>query len=143
VGVLLLSVAAPAGAAGTHGVAPDDTLGHAPLGDVVTITPTGIIAPDGTVTLSGSYRCLDSNAAFVSSNLRSGSTQLGIGGTHAVCDGQWHGWLNQGRPAYVSVQPGVVHVGAALMELTFSGLVPMPSVLASGERDIMLTQSGS
>ncbi len=71
--------------------------------ETVTVDPTGSIAPDGTVTLSGTYRCLgNSGPAYVSSSVSQGdpSVRHGIGGTQAVCDGVEHAWENSGKPSH-------------------------------------------
>ncbi|MEU9702053.1 DUF6299 family protein [Streptomyces sp. NPDC047981] len=122
-----------AAAAGTAQAAPADAL---------SVDAYGTVAADGTVTLSGTYRCLDDSAGpvFVSSTLVQQDRSAGIGGTRAVCDGQVHDWTNSGvvkEPAYRS---GVAQVKATLMQLTPSGPlgVPMPAFLATEETDVIL-----
>lgn len=59
----------------------------------MTVDPVGRIAADGTVTLSGAYRCQSSSGpVFASSSVSQGvsTTRYGIGGTRAVCDGALH-----------------------------------------------------
>ncbi|MEV0244586.1 DUF6299 family protein [Streptomyces sp. NPDC050674] len=115
----------------------------APAGSV-TVDPVGRLAADGTVTLSGTYRCVSSSGpVFVSSSVRQGvsPTRYGIGGTRAVCDGAEHRWVNTGRTATGSLMAGVAHVEATVMELrTFSGL-PLPTFHAVRGQDITLTQA--
>src|SRR5437660_12068457 len=58
---------------------------------MVTIDRTGRVAGDGTVTLTGSYRCLADTAertVYVSADLRQKDKNTGIGSTTAVCDGR-------------------------------------------------------
>jgi hypothetical protein len=109
----------------------------------VTVDAVGRVAADGTVTLSGTYRCASSSGpVFVSSSVRQGisTTRHGVGGTRAVCDGAVHRWVNTGRPAPGVLVPGAAHVEATLMELrTFSGL-PLPTFHAVSGQDITLTQ---
>ncbi|MFC7967100.1 DUF6299 family protein [Streptomyces cinereoruber] len=99
----------------------------------------GTVADDSTVTLSGTYRCLDDSAGpvFVSSTLVQGDRSTGIGGTRAVCDGHLHTWTNSSvakDPAYV---PGAARVEATLMQLSGTGL-PLPRFLATEKADVEL-----
>ncbi len=129
---LLLLAAAPAA---TATVDPYET---------VTVDPTGRIAPDGTVTLSGTYRCLgNSGATFVSSSVSQNdpSVRHGIGGTHAVCDGVEHAWENSGKPSSDALTPGTAQVEAIVMELSSGGGLPLPRFHAVQRQDITLTQS--
>jgi hypothetical protein len=109
----------------------------------VTVDTVGRIAADGTVTLSGTYRCQSSSGpVFVSSSVSQGvsTTRYGIGGTRAVCDGAEHRWVNTGRPMGGALAPGAAHVEATLMELrTFSGL-PLPRFHATHGQAVTLTQ---
>ncbi|WP_309095540.1 DUF6299 family protein [Streptomyces sp.] len=124
------------------GAAPATASTLAPY-ESVTVDAVGRVAADGTVTLSGTYRCASSSGpVFVSSSVRQGlsTTRYGVGGTRAVCDGIVHRWVNSGRPAPGVLVPGAAHVEATLMELrTFSGL-PLPTFHAVSGQDITLTQ---
>ncbi|WP_460106363.1 DUF6299 family protein [Streptomyces sp. YKOK-J1] len=83
---LLCAVAAPAAVA-------DPT-------ESLTVDATGRIAPDGTITLSGTYRCIGSSGpVFVSSSVTQTDpgVKYAVGGTSAVCDGAEHHWSNTGR----------------------------------------------
>ncbi|MER5258116.1 DUF6299 family protein [Streptomyces sp. NPDC002855] len=109
----------------------------------VTVDPTGRIAPDGTVTLSGTYRCTGSTGpVFVSSSLvqHNRTVRHGIGGTRAVCDGMEHAWTNTGRPTPSVLQPGAAHVEATVMELTSQSSLPLPRFHATQQQDITLTE---
>lgn len=111
--------------------------------ETVTVDPTGRIAADGTVTLSGTYRCLGSpGPMFVSSSVgRQTSTmnvRYGIGGTRAVCDGAEHRWVNTGRPTPGSLEPGTARVEATLMELRVQGVLPLPRFHAARQQDVTL-----
>ena len=126
---LLLLAAAPAATADSY--------------ETVTVDPTGSIAPDGTVTLSGTYRCLgNSGPAYVSSSVSQGdpSVRHGIGGTGAVCDGMEHSWANSGKPSH-PVTPGAARVEATVMELSTGSGLPLPRFHAVQQQDITLTAS--
>ena len=129
---LLLLAAAPA------------TTASADSYETVTVDPTGRIAPDGTVTLSGTYRCLgNSGPAYVSSSVSQGdpSVRHGIGGTSAVCDGVEHSWENSGKPSSDPLTPGAARVEATVMELSSGGGLPLPRFHAAQHQDITLTES--
>lgn len=117
---------------------------HADPYETVTVDPVGRIAADGTVTLSGTYRCTGGTGpVFVSSSVgqRSPSVRQGIGGTRAVCDGIDHVWQNTGKPTPGSLEPGAAHVEATVMELSPQGGLLMPRFHATGQQDITLTMS--
>ncbi|MER5379014.1 DUF6299 family protein [Streptomyces sp. NPDC002688] len=106
--------------------------------DEVTVDPTGTVATDGTITLSGTYRCTGAaGSVFVSSSVSQGDTRVrhAIGGSSAVCDGAEHRWTNSEKRAPGTLAPGAAHVEATVMELSGSGL-PLPTFHASTERDI-------
>ncbi|MDH6453514.1 MULTISPECIES: DUF6299 family protein [unclassified Streptomyces] len=111
--------------------------------ETVTVDPGGRIAEDGTVILSGTYRCTGGTGpVFVSSSVaqRSTSVRHGIGGTVAVCDGVEHIWENTGKPTPGALEPGAAHVEATLMELSPQGGLPLPRFHAAGQQDITLTK---
>ena len=111
--------------------------------DTVTIGSVGRIAEDGTVTLSGTYRCADSTGpVFVSSSVsqRSPLVRQGIGGTRAVCDGAEHSWENTGKPGSDDLEPGQANVEATLMELSPEGGLPLPLFHAAAQQDVTLTK---
>ncbi|AIV33692.1 DUF6299 family protein [Streptomyces sp. CCM_MD2014] len=135
-GAALLLLAAPAAPA-----APDDVR---LVAESVTVDPIGRLAADGSVTLSGTYRCTGGTGpVFVSSNVSQSdpSVRYGIGGTRAVCDGLEHRWVNTGKPDTVVLEPGAAHVEATLMELRPMGIVPLPSFHARQAQDVTLTAS--
>ncbi|MFI8308236.1 DUF6299 family protein [Streptomyces sp. NPDC085927] len=99
----------------------------APVHETVTVDSEGRIAADGTVTLSGTYRCLDaSGPVLVGSSVHQGTapTRYGVGGTRAVCDGETHTWENTGR-----VPSGTLEAGAADVEATLTELRPVDGLL--------------
>jgi hypothetical protein len=123
--------------------APSTPAASAP-GETVTVAPTGSIAADGTVTLSGTYRCTaGAGPVFVSSSVAQSSPTLrhGIGGTRALCDGAEHAWTNTGKVSSETLKPGVAHVEATLMELRPQGGLPLPLFHATQRQDITLTDS--
>ncbi|MEV7286092.1 DUF6299 family protein [Streptomyces sp. NPDC093252] len=110
----------------------------------VTVDPYGRIAADGTVTLSGTYRCLGATGpVFVSSSVTQGSptaqpqVRYGIGGSPALCDGALHPWTNTGRPSPSTLVPGAANVEATVTELRSQGL-PLPIFHAVGAADVTL-----
>lgn len=114
--------------------------GASPAPDAVAMAATGEFAADGTVTLSGTYRCAPGHrgTVFVSSKLVQGGAGSGIGGTIATCDGRPHPWTNQGRP-HAEAAPGAAQGEATLLLLdTSRGFVPVPVVLAMDRRDLEL-----
>lgn len=128
VGAALLLCAAPAAGALTRAA------------DEVTVDATGRFAPDGTITLSGTYRCASGTGpVFVSSSLSQGAPRVrrGMGGTLAVCDGAEHRWANSaaGQSAWTA---GTAHAEATLMELTGT-VVPLPHLHAFRQQDVTLT----
>jgi hypothetical protein len=128
VGAALLLSAAPTAAAPSR------------ASDEVTVDATGRLAPDGTITLSGTYRCTGSGGTvFVSSAVSQGDPRIrhGVGGTLAVCDGGVHRWTNSEtrQGAYTT---GRAHVEATLTELSGTGL-PLPRFRAVRQQDVTLT----
>ncbi|MGW3207602.1 DUF6299 family protein [Streptomyces sp. NPDC001135] len=113
----------------------------------VTVDKTGHIAEDGTVTLSGTYRCTGAKGvAFVSSAISQGDKSrkvvYGIGGSTAECDGAEHRWENTGKVSPGSLKAGKAHVQATVTELRSGGLLLLlPSFHAVQEKDVTLTRS--
>ncbi|GGX71863.1 DUF6299 family protein [Streptomyces fructofermentans] len=109
--------------------------------ETVTVDATGRVAPDGTITLSGTYRCVGGTGpVFVSSSLGQGDSEVrkGVGGTSAVCDGAEHRWTNTDRAEPGRFEPGPARVEATLMELRPSGGLPFPYFHAKQQREITL-----
>ncbi|MET9954725.1 DUF6299 family protein [Streptomyces sp. NPDC006339] len=115
---------------------------HAGAADALSVDPRGTVAEDGTVTLSGSYRCVDDSTGpvFVGSTLIQGSRSTGIGGTRAVCDGLVHEWTNSAVVKEPGYRAGEARVEATLMRLTPQGPLglPLPEFLAARESDVTL-----
>ncbi|GAA1035986.1 DUF6299 family protein [Streptomyces murinus] len=116
---------------------------HAAPGESVTVDTVGRLAADGTVTLTGTYRCTgNTGPVFVTSALsqRDPRVKHGIGGTVARCDGTTHTWSNSGQVSGETLQPGTAHVQATVMELRPVGLVPLPVFHATADQDVTLAQ---
>ncbi|MFI8190107.1 DUF6299 family protein [Streptomyces sp. NPDC085946] len=146
-GAALLLLAAAAAATAAPSAAADGTPAgpaSAEPAETVTVDPVGRITPDGTVTLTGTYRCLGATGTvFVSSSVSQGTSTArhGIGGTPAVCDGLEHRWANTGRAAPGALGPGAARVEATVTELrSFIGL-PLPHLHATRYQDVVLTES--
>ncbi|WP_330337299.1 DUF6299 family protein [Streptomyces sp. NBC_00557] len=111
--------------------------------ETVTVDTTGRIASDGTVTLSGSYRCTaGTGPVFVTSSLsqRDPRVRHGIGGGIAQCDGAEHRWQNSGTVDSEVLKAGRAHVQATLMEMRPVGIVPLPAFHAVTDQDVTLAQ---
>ncbi|MBJ7003979.1 DUF6299 family protein [Streptomyces griseofuscus] len=136
----------PALAAGSAHVAGSARIAvpvHAAPGESVTVDTVGRLAADGTVTLTGTYRCTgNTGPVFVTSALsqRDPRVRHGIGGTVARCDGTTHTWSNSGQVSGETLTPGTAHVQATVMELRPVGLVPLPVFHATADQDVTLVQ---
>ncbi len=111
--------------------------------DTVTVDAAGRIAEDGTITLSGTYRCSAprTGPVFVSSKVTQGDAQAGIGGTAATCDGREHTWRNAGG-TLETFTPGAARIESHLVQLdTSRGFVPVPVFLATRRGDLTLHQA--
>ncbi|WP_267244752.1 DUF6299 family protein [Streptomyces sp. PR69] len=124
--------------------------------DAVTLDPEGQLAADGTVTLSGSYRCSPlhhGRTVLVGATLIQGDVHYGVGGTVAHCDGREHSWRHTGQlpgelAAGESADPaggeagrtvaGRVDGEATLLKLDSGGLVPVPVLLDRDARPLVL-----
>lgn len=136
-GAVLLLLFAPSAVAVSVGAlsAPSET---------VTVDATGHLGADGTVTLSGTYRCLGGTGpVLVSSSVSQGDPRIryGIGGSAAVCDGAEHRWTNSEKRTPGTLAPGAAHVEATLMELSPAlGGLPLPLFHAVQQQDITLME---
>ncbi|MBQ0852816.1 DUF6299 family protein [Streptomyces sp. NPDC057621] len=136
---LLLLAAPSAGAVSGQGGSAGPA-GPAGLSETVTVDPTGRLAADGTVTLSGTYRCTGGTGrTFVSSSLSQGDSRVrkSVGGTQAVCDGAEHRWTNTDRTDPGRFEAGAATVEASVMELRSGGL-PLPMFHAAAEQSVTL-----
>ncbi|MFJ4711272.1 DUF6299 family protein [Streptomyces sp. NPDC088785] len=129
-GAALLLLAAPA------------AVGAAEPAESVTVAPVGTIAEDGTVTLSGTYRCTAGLApVLVSASVRqtSDGPRHGVGGSLADCDGREHAWHNSARLPDGTVEPGAAQVEATVMELRPQAGLPLPHFHAARKQNVTLT----
>ncbi|MGW2098395.1 DUF6299 family protein [Streptomyces olivaceoviridis] len=111
--------------------------------ELITVDPVGRIAADGTVTLSGTYRCTGGTGpVFVSSSVSQGDARLrhGVGGGTARCDGAEHRWENSGKITAGALKEGTARVEATLTELRPSGILLLPAFHAATDRTVTLTQ---
>ncbi|SDE06759.1 DUF6299 family protein [Streptomyces prasinopilosus] len=114
-----------------------------PVHETVTVDPTGRIAGDGTVTLSGTYSCLGvSGPVLVGSSVHpgTGGTRYGVGGTLAVCDGETRTWENTGRVPAAVLKAGTVDVEATLTELRPADGLLLPVFHAVQQREVTLVR---
>lgn len=126
---------------GTAVATPSAAASAAP-GETLTVNTVGKIVADGTVTLSGTYRCTGATGTvFVSSSVHQGTSTVryGIGGTRAVCDGRVHAWKNTGSVPAGAVQAGAADVEATVTELRSFGGLPLPVIHVVEREDIKLT----
>ncbi|MEU3776719.1 DUF6299 family protein [Streptomyces sp. NPDC032472] len=104
----------------------------APNNSAISVQPFAQIGEDGTITLSGTYRCDGGSpmgAKQISATVVQEGTHLTTSAGEAVCDGAQHEWQTTGRLPQSLGLPGEVHPGAArfearLQEVRFSGLMP-------------------
>ncbi|MBV9023145.1 MAG: hypothetical protein JO362_04955 [Streptomycetaceae bacterium] len=130
--------------------APAFALAHVPAhtpasaddeGNSITVDQVGHLAPDGTITLAGSYRCSGGGSGdpvFVSSNLRQGHVNRGIGGTQAICDGTLHRWRNSEDLDATAYAHGQARVTGTLMTFTYAWGIPLPRFLAVQKQHVTL-----
>ena len=110
--------------------------------ETVTVDPTGYVAPDGTVRLSGRYRRLGGDGPVsVSSSLQQGDDRAreGVGGTVARRDAAEHTWTNTDKADPGRFRPRPARVEVTLMELSGSD-PPLPRFHAVHQRDITLAE---
>ncbi|MEU4210243.1 DUF6299 family protein [Streptomyces sp. NPDC026206] len=111
----------------------------------ITIDRTVHIAPDGTISMTGTYRCtllrgVPAGTVFVAGNLRQGGRADSIGGSRALCDGDVHKWRNSARPGREEYRPGPARADGTLLQLRKDkhGIL-LPHFLAvASKRDVTL-----
>ncbi len=115
--------------------------------ETVTVDKTVRMATDGTVTVTGTYRCADSKGpVFVSASVgqKSSTTRYAIGGTLAVCDGKKHRWENKSGTSSATLKHGKADVEATVVELRPAddlGGLPLPHFHATSKKEITLTKA--
>ncbi|GAA3820811.1 DUF6299 family protein [Streptomyces phyllanthi] len=110
----------------------------------VTIDARGHVAEDGTLTLSGTYRCdKTSGPVYLASNIRQSHSRVtyAVNGATVVCDGDEHEWVHTNRAQPGRHRAGPASVKVNLMELRtgINGL-PTPYWHAKREQDITLVE---
>ncbi|WP_457462232.1 DUF6299 family protein [Streptomyces sp. TE5632] len=111
--------------------------------EIVTVDSEGRIAADGSVALSGTYRCLDATGpVFVGSSVHQepATTRYGVGGTRAVCDGETHRWENTGRVPSDALKAGAADVETTLIELRSVDGLQLPNFHAVERQTVKLVQ---
>ncbi|MGR3938128.1 DUF6299 family protein [Streptomyces sp. BRA346] len=134
--------AASSGEAGVPGMPQMRQSLPLPWGNNVTVNRVGYVSSDGTVALSGTYRCLRDGAtvprADILVTLTQGQARYGLGGGPAICDGLTHSWSVQDG-AGVRFVPGPALVEGSLLTFEVGQQpIPLPRTAAVGERAIML-----
>ncbi|MFE5888388.1 DUF6299 family protein [Streptomyces sp. NPDC056462] len=136
---LFLLLAAPS--------APADSDAPTEPEETVTVGTKTPMAADGTITVSGTYRCIDSTGpTFVSASIgqKDSTTRYAIGGTLAECDGKQHRWENKSKaPADATLKHGRANVEVTVVELRpVDGLggLPLPHFHAVVKKDITLSK---
>ncbi|MCF3180979.1 MULTISPECIES: DUF6299 family protein [Streptomyces] len=97
------------------------------------------ITPDGSVVLSGAYRCElspTSGAVQIKATVVQDGTRLSIGAGEVFCDGRVHAW-EAVSPLTAGLHPGSAHAVAELQEIHMAGLMPRAlSTVAEDQQDI-------
>ncbi|GAA5044907.1 DUF6299 family protein [Streptomyces similanensis] len=145
-----LLIAAPAAPAATTAAtaaattaATAATTVAADAAETVTVDRTVRQNADGTVTISGAYRCTGATGAvFISSAISQGDSENthSIGGTQAVCDGAAHRWANSGNPLHTFAK-GPAHVQAIITELVPQGILLVPAFHALRDQDVTVARA--
>ncbi|MEU2394839.1 DUF6299 family protein [Streptomyces sp. NPDC007369] len=94
----------------------------------ISVQSEAYIGKDGTLTLSGSYRCEQPSpkgTTQIKATLVQDGVHLGIGAGEAVCDGRDHDWHAHASLSWTpQVHAGPAKATAELQEIHFSGLMP-------------------
>ncbi|WP_203633948.1 DUF6299 family protein [Streptomyces sp. SID10815] len=140
-----LLIAAPAAPAATTAatITTATTTVAADAAETVTVDRTVRQNADGTVTISGAYRCTGATGAvFISSAISQGDSENthSIGGTQAVCDGATHRWANSGNPLHTFAK-GPAHVQAIITELVPQGILLVPAFHALRDQDVTVARA--
>ncbi|GAA4127629.1 hypothetical protein G3I30_29325 [Actinospica acidiphila] len=129
---------------GAAAAAPSAAAAPAAPAEYVTVDPEGRIASDGTVTLTGTYRCVaGTGRVYIGSSVNQSTPNVnyGIGGSVAVCDGAEHRWQNSGKAPQNALKAGPAKVEATLLELRGSGILIIPVPHAVSHHDVTLVES--
>ncbi|QDY75461.1 DUF6299 family protein [Streptomyces qinzhouensis] len=107
--------------------------------DPVTVDSTGRIAPDGSVTLTGTYYCSPaSGPVLIDAEAFQSGSRADLEGFIAVCDGRLHRWEASGSPTG-AFAPGAADAKVTTVELAKGGL-PFPVGAHSVENGVTLVR---
>ncbi|MGW6462229.1 DUF6299 family protein [Streptomyces sp. NPDC055078] len=111
--------------------------------DSVTIDPTGRIAKNGVITLSGSYRCSSpgSGPVLIGARAVQGDARADADGAVARCDGRVHTWRESGRGKGTFVVGGARGEATLLRLDTSRSFVPLPVILGSDRTELKLRRN--
>ncbi|MEU1376504.1 DUF6299 family protein [Streptomyces triculaminicus] len=134
--------------AAVTGTAPQAAAAPARPADHLAIDHVGHLAPDGTVTLTGTYRCAPlaqpAGTVYIGSNIKQGgladSVTNGVGGSTATCDGKEHRWRHAALPYHMRYRAGTARADGVLMQLKKNRQgIPLPHFISvAPEREITL-----
>ncbi|GLF97064.1 DUF6299 family protein [Streptomyces yaizuensis] len=107
--------------------------------DTISIAPAAGIAADGSLTLSGTYRCFrHSGAVLIGAKALQRDARAEFDGDMAVCDGRAHNWSGT-APATGTFETGAARGEAVLIHLDSSqGFVPLPVIVDTHTADLEL-----
>ncbi|MEV7726909.1 DUF6299 family protein [Streptomyces sp. NPDC087917] len=111
----------------------------------ISVHPAVDIARDGTITLSGTYRCEPASpvgAVQIRATVIQDRIRLGLGAGDAVCDGRDHEWAAHGTLRLTpGIHEGGARVQAELQEIHYGGgLLPRAvDQVAFDERDVQVS----
>ncbi|NXY95847.1 hypothetical protein HYE82_15895 [Streptomyces sp. BR123] len=107
----------------------------------VSVQSKASIGKDGTITLSGTYRCelpSPKGAIHVGATLVQDGVRLGLSAGAAVCDGRSHAWYARGTLRYTpGVHAGRAEAAAELQEIHFSGFMPSSLDTVAADRKVV------
>lgn len=114
-----------------------------PFDSAISVQPYAHIGDDGTITLSGTYRCNDPSpvgAIQITASVIQDGVHLTTGAGDAVCDGAEHEWESRAKLRHTpGIHPGRARAEARLQEIRLSGLMPQSlHTLAEDHRDVQV-----
>ncbi|MFI1016873.1 DUF6299 family protein [Streptomyces sp. NPDC020965] len=111
--------------------------------DSITIDPAGRIGSDGSLTLTGTYRCWSSASGpvIIGSKVLQGAARAEPEGSAARCDGRVRTWRGVDRDG-AGFRPGAAQGEVTLLRLdTSGGFVPFPVLLDNHRAELTLRRS--
>jgi hypothetical protein len=108
--------------------------------DTVSIDPDGRVAKDGTITLTGTYRCSPrgSGSVLIGSKALQGANRAELDGSAATCDNRSHTWRGTGDAPGVRLVPGAATAEAHLVHLDTARGLPFPVILTADRAEVRL-----